>query len=209
MPCYRNDDGHPSAGARTAAPLGSTTEEFLEDRTSSHRPRVASWAVSLLLLLGGCAGYQVGTRSLYMPNIATVYVPMFESDSFRPNLGQWLTEAVVKQIELTTPYKVTDSITADSVLTGRILSVTKRVRIEDPYDNPRDIAVAFSIEVTWVDRHGGLIRSPRSIALPAELIHFAQTSNLVPEGGQSIATANQEAIVRLAELIVSAMEVPW
>ena len=191
MQCYRN------------------TEKSPANRTSSHRSRAAGWAVSLLLLLGGCAGYQVGTRSLYAPNIATIYVPMFDSDSFRPNLGQWLTEAVVKQIELQTPYKVVDSITADSVLTGRILSATKNVRIEDPYDNPRDIEVAFSVEATWVDRHGGLIRPPASIALPAALIHFGQTSNLVPEGGQSIATANQEAIARLAEQIVSAMEVPW
>ena len=46
------------------------------------------------LLLAGCAGYQVGTDSLYAPDVATVYVPMIESDSYRRDLGERLTEAV-------------------------------------------------------------------------------------------------------------------
>jgi hypothetical protein len=205
MRCDHDNNCHPSARRTTEPPLAATTA----GPRSNRWPQRVWYAVAFVLLLGGCAGYQIGTRSLYAPNITTVYVPMFESDSFRPYLGQWLTEAVVKQIELKTPYKVVDSVTADSLLTGRILAVKKSVQIEDPYDNPRDITVDFKIEVSWVDRHGGLIRPPTSIALPATLIHFGQTSSLVPEGGQSIATANQEAIAGLAEQIVSTMEVPW
>ena len=35
--------------------------------------------------VGGCAGYRFGAASLYPPDIQTVYVPMFESNSFRRN----------------------------------------------------------------------------------------------------------------------------
>ena len=63
---------------------------------------------AMLLLLSGCVGYQVGTGSLYAPDVATVYVPMIESDSYRRDLGERLTEAVVKEIELKTPYKVVE-----------------------------------------------------------------------------------------------------
>ena len=41
----------------------------------------------LCLSLAGCAGYQVGNQSLYPSHIHTVYVPIFESNSFRPFLG--------------------------------------------------------------------------------------------------------------------------
>jgi hypothetical protein len=45
---------------------------------------------------------------------------MFESTSFRRNLGERLTEAVVKRSK-TEPYKVVSDPNADSVLTGRIV----------------------------------------------------------------------------------------
>src|ERR1051325_2587560 len=94
-------------------------------------------AAAMLAALGGCAGYRAGTASLYPPDIHTVYVPIFESDSFRRNLGERLTEAVDKEIELKTPYKVVHTPDADSVLTGRILGDTKRVVVEDQNDQPR------------------------------------------------------------------------
>ena len=63
------------------------------------RLRMPTCCCSSLLLLGGCAGYQIGNQSLYPQEIRTVYVPMFQSISFRRNLGERLTEAVVKEIE--------------------------------------------------------------------------------------------------------------
>ena len=41
------------------------------------------------------------------------------------------------------------------------------------------------------------------------LLTVNQTEDLVPEGGQSVATSQQQAIQHLAEQIVSQMEVPW
>ena len=79
----------------------------------------------LPLLFCGCAGYQIGNQSLYPLEIHTVYVPMFQSNSFRRNLGERLTEAVVKEIEKRTPYKVVSDPNADSVLTGRIVAETR------------------------------------------------------------------------------------
>jgi hypothetical protein len=162
-----------------------------------------------LLLLPGCAGYQLGTRSLYAPDIATVYVPTFESDSFRQGLGEWLTEAVIKQIELKTPYKVVGDAGADSVLTGRIIADRKRVLVEDAFDQAREVQANFTVQVNWIDRHGAMIRQPATISLPPGLVHFSQTASLVPEAGQSITTAHQESIARLADQIVSTMEAPW
>ncbi|OHB80792.1 MAG: hypothetical protein A2W31_09005 [Planctomycetes bacterium RBG_16_64_10] len=178
-------------------------------RFGQARPAWCRGAALTLVLLGGCAGYQVGTHSLYAPNINTVYVPVFESDSFRRGLGEQLTEAVVKQIELKTPYKVVGDPNADSILTGRLVAEKKRVLVENYFDYAREIQVDFVVQVSWIDRRGDLLCQPTTIPLPANLIHFGQTATLVPEAGQSIATAHQETIGRLADQIVATMEAPW
>src|SRR5207244_7174952 len=103
----------------------------------------------MLALLGGCAGYRAGTASLYPPDIHTVYVPVFESDSFRRYLGERLTEAVVKEIELKTPYKVVNSPQADSILYGRLVNDTKRVIVENRFDQPRETEVNMIVQVGW------------------------------------------------------------
>jgi hypothetical protein len=162
-----------------------------------------------MLCLSGCAGYQVGNQSLYPPEIRTVYVPMFQSVSFRRDLGERLTEAVVKEIEKRTPYKVVTDPNADSVLSGRIVEETKHVLVPDLTGDARESQVAMKVEVNWVDRKGRLLRDVASVPLPAEIADVTGTGNIVPEVGQSIATAQQEAICRMAEQIVGLMEKPW
>ena len=171
------------------------------------RPTLALAAMALLV--AGCATYHVGNASLYPCNIRTVYVPMFESDSYRRFLGQRLTEAVMKEIEAKTPYKVVGSPNADSVLTGRITSETKRVLVEDPFDNPREVETAFRVLVRWTDRHGDEVQRMTAVPCPAELTLVGATGALVPEVGQSITVAQQKAIDRLATQIVGMMETPW
>lgn len=165
----------------------------------------------VLLMMGsaGCASYHFGNQSLYRGDIYTVHVPVFESESFRVFLGERLTEAVVKQIELTTPYKVVANANADSVLYGRILEDQKFVLTENINDQPRDIEFGLQIEVSWRGRGGELLAGPEVFTVPTGLANFGQAVHFVPEGGQSLATAQQESMLKLAEQIVSRMEVPW
>ena len=164
---------------------------------------------ALLLLTTGCASYRVGARSLYAPDVETVYVPMIESDSFRRDLGMRLTEAVVKEIELKTPFKVVGKPDADSILSAKIISDTKRVTVENLNDDPRVLELGMLVEVTWLNRRRQPLQLPSTIALPPEIVTMGQTSTLVPAAGQSVATAQQQAIDRLAQQIVAAMEEPW
>jgi hypothetical protein len=166
---------------------------------------LAGWAA----ITGGCATYRFGAQSLFPPDIQTVYVPVFESDSFRRNLAEFLTEAVAKEIENKTPYKVVGTPQADSVLTGKITTDTKRVIIEDAYDYPRETQINMSVEVRWVNRKGDLVSQPTTMAVPADLVTLSGDGMLVPEYGQSVTTAQLQAIQRLATQIVSLMEMPW
>ncbi len=172
-------------------------------------PQVGLLLITLLLLTAGCAGYRVGARSLYAPDVQTVYVPMIESDSFRRDLGERLTEAVVKEIELKTPFKVVGTPDADSILSTRLVGETKRLVVENRNDDPRAIEINMSAEVTWLNRRREPLRSPATLRLPPELLPIGQTATLVPEVGQSVATSQQQAIVRLAQQIVSTMEESW
>ena len=100
--------------------------------------RASVLCVVAVALLAGCAGYQVGTSSLYSSHVRTVYVPMFQSASYRRNLGERLTEAVMKEIEAKTPYKVVGTPNADSTLTGRITNETKRTVVQNWYAEFKD-----------------------------------------------------------------------
>jgi lipopolysaccharide assembly LptE-like protein len=164
--------------------------------------------LTLVVLLAGCATYQIGNRSLYPQDVRTVYVPVFDSDSFRRNMGERLTEAVMKEIENKTPYKVVSTSNADSILSGRIVGETKRVVAENRYDDPRQLDVNLRIDVSWIDRSGGILYDG-CVELPPELVTVSSSATFLPEYGQSVATAHQQAIQRVAEQIVGMMEAPW
>lgn len=166
-------------------------------------------AVILLVVCAGCAHYQFGHNGLYRRDIYSVHVPVFESETLRRHMGERLTEAVTKEIELKTPYKVTQGLNADSVLYGRILEDNKFVIIENVLDEPRDLAFELFLELTWRDRNGQILFGPQVIRLPEALQEFGQSAHFVPEGGQSISTAQLDVIGRLAEQIVAQMEMPW
>jgi hypothetical protein len=179
-------------------------------RTPHSALRTFSLAVVILFAIAtGCVGpYRIGHDSLYPVDVKTVYVPMFESESFRRHLGEKLTEAVCKQIETDTPFKVVSSPNADSVLSGRIVSDTKRTIIENPVDDPRNTEYNVQILVTWANRKGDLIKES-AVSVPPTLIDMGGRSDIIPEFGRSVASEQQAAIDRLAGQIVGLMEAPW
>jgi hypothetical protein len=196
----------PAAAQQT--PLAGAARPAVLSRRGVLRRALALAAAAGASLACGCAAYRFGNATLYPADIETVYLPVFESDSFRRNLAEFLTEAVAKEIQLKTPYTVVGTPAADSVLTGKITTDTKRVIIEDPYDYPRETQINMSIDVRWVNRRGNLVNQ-RAIALPPELVTLSGTGALVPEFGQSVSTAQLQAIQSLATQIVSLMESPW
>jgi len=155
-------------------------------------------------LLAGC-GYT--TRPMYPCTVQTVYVPMLQSKVFRRGLEMQLTEAIIKEIELKTPYKVVRSEDADTTLTGEIKSVRKRVLIQTPEDEPRQLETAVVVDVEWRDnRTGQVICSEQTLGVP---FMVRSDSLYAPELGQTTATALQETVNKLAVQVVAMMEEPW
>ncbi|MEM9413463.1 MAG: LPS assembly lipoprotein LptE [Planctomycetota bacterium] len=154
------------------------------------------------LSIPGCAGYQWGNRTLFRNDIRTVHVPVIESESYRRFLGQQLTEAVVKQIELDTPYQIADAALADSFLQCRIVRDLKRFRTLDRFGEPRVLQTNWLVEMKWMDRSGAELS-------PMQKIQINGSEEFIPEGGQSLTSAQKELIRSLAIQIVGQMESGW
>jgi hypothetical protein len=170
---------------------------------------VVGWALLWIAIGSGCAGYQLGSATLYNPNLRTIYIPTVRNETFRADLGVQLTEALQRTVELRTPYKVVANPSADSTLTCRMVSQTKRVIVETNTDEPRALENMLTVELTWTDRQGNLLMENRFVPTGELAFFFIQGSDFVPEGGQSMATAQLHAIEQMANQIVSQMEVRW
>ena len=180
--------------------------------TWAKRPyRFAACLPMILLsaILSGCAGYQYGSAALFPTGIRTVHVPVVRNDTFRHDLGPRLTEALVREIERRSNFKVSSDPNSDSTLRCRISSETKRVLTETENDDPRALDAAINVRASWTNRSGQLLMQNSVVPLDDAAISFGQNARFVPEAGQSIATATQQAIDNLASRIVSQMEMRW
>ena len=201
-----------------AAEVGATIRDAAHPRPPSGMHMLSIWRIASIA--ANCAFVLrrspavPATRSApsrsTRPTSRTVYVPMIESDSYRRDLGERLTEAVIKEIELKTPYKVVGTPDADSILSAKLLeryaahAGRKRVRrsagLGDRVAGRSDVAQSPPAADRADAERSRCRRSCCAIS---------QTSNLIPEVGQSVATSQQQAIERLAQQIVSTMEAPW
>ncbi len=163
----------------------------------------------LICLTSGCRLYQFGPDALFPRNIRTVYLPVVRNDTYRHDLGVRLAEALVKEIERRTPYKVTGDPNADSTLSCHIVAESKQVLTETDTDDPRALDAVIAMKAQWTNRRGQLLMNNRIVLAEDPAISFSQDFRLVPEAGQSIDTASQRVIENMAERVVSQMEMRW
>lgn len=170
------------------------------------RSRWRVLAAALWTLASGC-GYIVGNG--FGPEIRTVSVPLFQNDTYRRNIEYQLTEAVQKEIQTRTPFRLASGDEADTRLLGRIVQIRKDVLGETQYDDPRELQFTIQVRVTWEDLRTGRILAEQQVPLSPDMIPVSGQAEFAPEVGQSLATATQDAVNRLARKIVNMMEAPW
>jgi hypothetical protein len=144
--------------------------------------QVALWGLlACTLLLPSCASWDghidvlgYTTRPNYDCTIRTVRVPIFKNRTFwtvTPVVGMEmdLTRAVIRQIEMITPYKVVDE-GADTELRGTIIAFTKAVLNYNQFNTPRETETALTVELIWRDLRTGKIlsRAPRRPGQPLD-----------------------------------------
>jgi hypothetical protein len=141
-----------------------------------------------------------------------VDVPQVGKDAFRRDLEVRLAEALVKRLELDTPYKVTKKAIADTLLESTIESVGQRALSLDPETGlPRDVEVTIVVAFTWSNlREDRVLVHRESIRVSGTCTYSAtgssQPANSAPAASEDIFPAGTEIIANLAQKIVTEME---
>jgi hypothetical protein len=207
------------------------------------------------------------TKPNYDDNIKSVYVPIFANITFRRGLEFDLTQAVIREIQLKTPFKVVSNREcADTELTGKIINLNKLMLNRNQLNEVREAETTLTVEIVWRDlRTGEVLSQPRPkngifpppipmidappgtmppapISAPTPPMELAgpvgapmppspiepvqgpaptgappppppvlvqSIAGFIPELGETLATAEQRNVNRLAVQIVSMMEKPW
>lgn len=166
------------------------------------RARSAILIAAMSCPIIGATGCGYTSARPFRTDIQTVHVEMFESKEFRRELEFRLTEALIKRIELDTPWRVDSKDRADAVLSGEILAVENRTFGDDfDLDLPREIGSTMVVRFRLQDARSGeiIVERPR----------FVHQASYIPPVGESFAQGMTRAIDGLAEQIVEAMETGW
>lgn len=162
--------------------------------------------LALCLWCPGC-GYIVGNP--FPPSIRSVHVATFTNDTYRRGYELLLTEAVQKQIMLRTPFRLTSEAEADTILTGHIRTLDKRLTNQSRYDDPRELELQLGCEIRWRNARTGETLGQQVIPISTATAHVLATSGIAPEPGQSQATATHELVNTIARQVVGLMEATW
>ena len=124
------------------------------------RPRASLRVFLALLPLGAAvllAGCGYTSKPPFRTDVRTVAVPIFRNDTFAyPGIEFDLTEAVKKEIEAHSPYKVTGTDTADTILRGTITKVAQTVLAETNTGGlPQELEVQYIVDFQWSNARTG------------------------------------------------------
>ncbi len=173
--------------------------DFLNSNRPLHRV-CGALVISLLSLLPAGCGYTMD--SIYPSGIQTVAVPVWKNRTFRRGLEMRLTEAIDKNIESRTPYRLAPVNQAQTELTGTIMQVQEGVLSNSFNTNlPQETQVTLVVKFTWRDLHSGKILARRT--------NFATSSTEIPQIGQQLPDAEQIAVERMARAVVNQMQKSW
>jgi hypothetical protein len=163
--------------------------------------------IAFVLFLAGCSsnpttGYS--TASLYDQQFNSVCVPIFENETMSKNMEFMLTDAVVKQIQARTPYRVLGDTHADTMLTGTItdikLSAISRSRTTG-LDN--EMLITATINFEWLN-----LRTGKRI-LGRE--RFSSTALFIPSqpSSEPIEMGQFALVQQLSSDIVDQLQAAW
>ena len=157
----------------------------------------------LLLLLLGMSGCGYTQKELFPETYRTVAVPIFENRTFYRHVAMDLSEALIKEVEQRTPYKVVAPATADTILQGTVVQVEQTPLSRRPGSGvPEELEVRIVVNFEWKDLQAGQVL--RSRAGFDAVGRYVVTRPV----GEPFEHAQHTAVQRLATDIVSAMRAP-
>lgn len=167
-------------------------------------------AVAGVGVVGGMAGCASDPRSgyafatTYDTDISTIHVGGFGNDTFYHDLEFLLTDAVVKQIQASTPWRVTSAEYAQTTLTGKIVGAElTRLSTGRTSGLVQELAMVITIDYEWKDNRTGEVLVARKSFTSAEPFTPARGVGDRIEAGQNA------AIAELARDVVESLRSNW
>ena len=181
-----------------------------QPRRTHALPRLVIVLAAISLMshgLAGCAsdptvGYS--TRSTYTTQVRTVALPIFENATFDRGVEFDLADALVKEIEARTPYKVTSPERADTVLSGSIRSVRRDAISKSRLTGlSEEVVLGVTVDFVWKEQRTGRVLLERT--------GFAAQGLFLPSppSGEPVELAEFAAVQQLARDIVGIMRSDW
>lgn len=167
---------------------------------------IVAFAIAASTLFSGC-GYMLGPN--LRQGVRTIHVPVVQSESHRRDVDYLLTESLQEEIRLRTGYQLAEATNADTILRCQLIDIRKNPLSETRFDDPREIQLLLGAQVSWVDRRSGQILHQQTFPVSQQLSRHSSQVSFAPEVGQSMATATQDAVRKLASEIVDITDQPW
>lgn len=172
-------------------------------------PSVIAICAALGSIIAGCAtdphrGYSFATST--MPEgVRSVSVPVFGNTTMQPGVEAQLTEAIVKQVQATTPLRVVQRADgADSTLAGVVTDVQMhRLSLASGTGLVQEVALTLTVDFEWRDNRTGKVLAARR--------RFAATDTFLPARptGERMEVGQTAATERMAQSIVGLMTDAW
>ena len=161
--------------------------------------------VAVLVVAAAClAGCGYSVKELYPDEYHTVASPIFDNRTFYRQVEFELSEAIKKEIEKRTPYKIAAPAQAQTILQGTITKIEQDlIARRDPGGVPEQVEVTIWIDFEWKDlRSGEMIVSRRGFS---GVGWYAPTTPV----SETYSVAQHLAVERLARDVVSEMRSDW
>ena len=150
----------------------------------------------------GTSGYTFA--STYDTSVQSVAVPVFDNATMIPGLDSMLSEAVAKEIQRSTPWRVAAPASADTELTATITNADyQTLSVRRGTGLTEEQAFRITVSFAWRDARTGRTRVARSEFSAAGTSIQARPTNERVEVGQ------REAIEELARAIVRELRTGW
>lgn len=166
--------------------------------------RLAMALATLVLSALTASGCGYTQKELYPEDYRSVSVPIVKNQTFYRGIEFDVTEALIKEIELRTPYKVIAPGGADTELTGTIASINQvQVSQRSTGAVPQEMEMTLTIDWQWKDlRSGKPIRDRKGFQVVARYVPPRPV-------GQDITTGRHGVAQAAATAIVSQMRADW
>ncbi len=161
------------------------------------------------LLLAGCAGGEGGflgyqANATFPGEVASVEVPIFENRTAYTGVEREITDALIKELQARSPYRVVGAGGADTTLKGTVVRVeTAKLSEARGTGLVQELLQTITVDFTWTDQRSGKVLVQRE--------SFSSSEVYIPVSGvgERPDLANFAIAESLARDIVQTMQEQW